>query len=93
MIKVSKDKLREVLDALTCCEDHPHWCTHCDDYVDRDGSAIATLRSMLEQPSEPTIKDDLIVRRIEAQLAKNNPLLDDQVNRKIIWLGIFDDKE
>ena len=39
--------LRQCLEALTCCEDHPHWCTHCDDYVDRSGVVVTALRERL----------------------------------------------
>jgi hypothetical protein len=58
MIQVSKDKLREVLDALADTDATVR--SHFDLNV-----AIDTLRSMLGQkPSEPTIKESSIVQSI-----------------------------
>lgn len=44
-----RQALQMALDALTCCEDHPHWCTHCDDYVDRNGEVVQAIREALKQ--------------------------------------------
>ena len=33
-MNITKEEVQQVLDALTCREDHPHWCAHCDDYVE-----------------------------------------------------------
>ena len=43
--------LRQALDALTCSgedDDPGHRCSHCDDYVDRNGPLRAALRERLK---------------------------------------------
>ena len=45
--------VEQALEALTCTGEHDdpgHRCTHCDDYVDRNGPTRAALRAALEQP-------------------------------------------
>ncbi len=40
------------LEALTCSDENDdpgHRCSHCDDYVDRNGSVRNALRAALEQ--------------------------------------------
>jgi hypothetical protein len=60
MIQVDESKLREVLDAIKAVEGIA--LVHG---LHQLSIASDTLRSMLEQkPSEPTIKDDLMVQRI-----------------------------
>lgn len=53
-ITVSRELLRQVLDALTCTgddDDPGHRCGWCDDYVDRNGPVRKALRAALEQPA------------------------------------------
>ncbi len=51
MNKQLLEAARAALDALSCTgepDDPGHRCTHCDDYVDRNGPVRAVLRAALE---------------------------------------------
>lgn len=53
MITLPRSVVEQALEALTCTGEHDdpgHRCTHCDDYVDRNGPARAALRAALGQP-------------------------------------------
>ena len=53
MIMLPRSVVEQALEALTCTGEHDdpgHRCTHCDDYVDRNGPTRAALRAALEQP-------------------------------------------
>lgn len=50
-VEVLKQLARESLHVLTCSEeddDPGHRCSHCDDYVDRNGPHRNALRAALE---------------------------------------------
>ena len=52
-VTLPRSVVEQALEALTCTGEHDdpgHRCTHCDDYVDRNGPARAALRAALGQP-------------------------------------------
>lgn len=58
-----RELMQQALEALTCSgedDDPGHRCTHCDDYVDRNGTLRAALRDRLAQPEQEPIKESSI---------------------------------
>jgi hypothetical protein len=50
-VEVLEQLARESLHVLACREeddDPGHWCVHCDEYVDRNGTHRSALRAALE---------------------------------------------
>lgn len=48
-IETLRALLRETVEVLTCDEatDEPHWCPHCDEYVDRNSVLRDKIRAAL----------------------------------------------
>ena len=58
-----REIMQQSLEALTCSgedDDPGHRCTHCDDYVDRNGPLRAALRERLAQPEQEPVSSVVV---------------------------------
>jgi len=67
---VSIEAMKQALEALTCSDEHDdpgHRCSHCDDYVDRNGPVRAALRAAITEAAMQQLTD--VQQAIETAVA------------------------
>ena len=71
-ITIPRALLEQALEALSCGggdDDPGHRCSHCDDYVDRNGGVRAALRAELAKPVDITTEMAAVADRFAHKLA------------------------
>ena len=64
--------LEQALEALSCDggnDDPGHRCSHCDDYVDRNGSVRSALRAELAKPADIAVEMSAVADQFAHKLA------------------------